>query len=310
MNLNRLNYFRTIFIGMILYLINLIPGCTNSEKIDPVYLQEVDDWHARRLTSLTKPDSWLSLAGLFWLKEGENSFGGSDLNRIKFPPDKAPAEMGQFFLREGVVSVQVKNGISVFHDDKIVKTMTMVNDSEGAATILTYGSLSWYIIKRGEKLGIRLKDSENRQLKNFSGIDRFPVNPKWKIIAKFEEYETPHTIEIPNILGTVSDDPSPGKLRFELDGQSYSLDPIADPDDKRWFIIFSDQTSGEETYGAGRFLYIDAPTEDRIAIIDFNKAYNPPCAFTPFAICQLPPEQNHLALRVTAGEKNYHGYDH
>ncbi|MCK4894736.1 MAG: DUF1684 domain-containing protein [Calditrichia bacterium] len=299
-----------LFLCVIFYFVFIPLACSSSEKIDPVYLQEVDDWHARRLASLTKPDSWLSLAGLFWLKEGENSFGGSDLNRIKFPPDKAPAEMGQFFHREGVVSVQVKNGISVFHDGKIVKTMTMVNDSEGTPTILKYGSLSWYIIKRSEKLGIRLKDSENRQLKNFSGIDRFPVNPKWKIIAKFEEYETPRTIEIPNILGTVSDDPSPGKLIFEFDGQSYSLDPIADPDDKRWFIIFSDQTSGEETYGAGRFLYIDAPVEDGTAIIDFNKAYNPPCVFTPYATCQLPPEQNHLALHVTAGEKNYHGYDH
>jgi len=310
MKLNSLIFLRLVIIGIILYSIYLIPACTRSEKIDPVYLQEVEDWHARRLASLTKPDSWLSVAGLFWLSEGKNSFGGSESNQIQFPADKAAAEMGQFFLQEGIVSVQVNNGISVFYNGEKVKTITMVNDNEGTPTILTYGSLSWYIIKRGEKLGIRLKNSESSQLNNFRGIDRFPVNPKWKVSAKFTAYESPKTIEIPNILGTVSNDPSPGKLIFELDDQTYSLDPIADPDDKRWFIIFSDQTSGEETYGAGRFLYIDAPSDDGTAIIDFNKAYNPPCAFTPYATCPLPPEQNHLALRVDAGEKNYHGYEH
>jgi uncharacterized protein (DUF1684 family) len=310
MNLNSMKLIIIIIIGLIGYLTHFIPGCTISEKIDPVYLQEVEAWHARRIASLTKPDSWLSLAGLFWLKEGENSFGGSESNQIQFPVEKAPPQMGAFFLRDGIVSVQIKSSISVFYDGKKVETMTMTKDSDGNPTILTYGSLSWYIIKRGEKLGIRLKDSENHQLKNFSGIDRFPVNSKWTIRAKFDAYEIPRTIEIPDVLGAISSEPSPGKLIFELDGRSYSLDPIANPDDKRWFIIFSDQTSGEETYGPGRFLYIDAPREDGTAIIDFNLAYNPPCAFTPYATCPLPPEQNHLSVRIMAGEKNYQGYDH
>lgn len=310
MNLNRTKLIRIMLIGLIGYLIHLIPGCNSSEKIDPAYLQKVEDWHARRITSLTKPDSWLSLAGLFWLKEGENSFGGSESNRIQFPVDKAPPQMGTFFLTDGIVSVRINSGVSVFHDDKKIVTMTMTKDSDGSPTILTHASLSWYIIKRGEKLGVRLKDSENYQLKNFSGIDRFPVNSKWKIRAKFEAYEKLRTIEIPNVLGAISSKPSPGKLIFEFDGRSYSLDPLAEPDDKRWFIIFSDQTSGVETYGAGRFLYIDAPGEDGTAIIDFNLAYNPPCVFTPYATCSLPPEQNHLSLRVTAGEKNYQGYEH
>lgn len=301
---------RIIIIGLIGYLIHPIPGCKSSEKIDPVYLQGVEEWHARRIASLTKPDSWLSLAGLFWLKKGENSFGGSESNQIQFPVDKAPPQMGAFFLGDGIVSIRIIHGISVFNDGNKIESMRMKDDSEGSPTILTHGSLSWYIIKRGERFGIRLKDSESQQLIKFSGIDRYPVDPKWRIVAKFEAYESPRTIEIPNVMGTVSNDPSPGKLLFELDGQSYSLNPIADPDDKRWFLIFSDQTSGEETYGAGRFLYIDAPGENGTAIIDFNLAYNPPCAFTPFATCPLPPEQNHLAIPIKAGEKNYQGYDH
>jgi uncharacterized protein (DUF1684 family) len=295
---------------IILCLLLLIPGCQHAEKIDPVYLQEVEEWHSKRIASLTKPNSWLSLAGLFWLKKGINSFGGSQSNHIQFPPDKTSPEIGQFRLQDGIVSVQINDGILVYHDDKIIQSMILKDDSQGEPTILNHNSLSWYIIKRGERLGVRLKDSESPQLKNFTGIDRFPVNPKWRTTARFVAYQTPQTIEVPNVLGTVAEDPTPGMLQFMMDGESFSLNPIAGLGDKRWFIIFSDQTSGEETYGAGRFLYIDAPAEDGTAIIDFNLAYNPPCVFTPFATCPLPPEQNHLSLRITAGEKVYHGYDH
>ena len=188
--------------------------------------------------------------------------------------------------------------------------MTLKDDREGTPDVLRYGSLSWYIIKRGDRYGVRLKDSESDLLKNFEGIERFPVDPDWRVTAIFQPYDSVKSIEVPNILGTIGQDPSPGKLVFQIKGNTYSLDPIAAPEDKRWFIIFSDVTSGEETYGAGRFLYIDAPGEDQTAILDFNKSYNPPCAFTPYATCPLPPEQNHLTLRVTAGEKNFQGYAH
>jgi uncharacterized protein (DUF1684 family) len=301
---------KTIISGVVIYLTCLLTGCTSTQNIDPAYHQEVEDWHAKRIASLSKSDGWLSLAGLYWLKEGKNTFGASASNQINFPANKSPKIIGYFLLRDGNVSVQIKDGISVYHNGNKIKTMSMLDDSEGPPSVLTHGSLSWYILKRGDRYGVRLKDSDNSQIKNFKGIERFPVNPKWKIKAQFQAYDKPQTIEIPNVLGSISNDPSPGKLRFELDGQKYSLDPIADPDDKRWFIIFSDKSSGEDTYGAGRFLYIDAPGEDGTTIIDFNKAYNPPCAFTPYATCPLPPEQNHLAIAVKAGEKNYHGYDH
>lgn len=310
MNLFSLKRLNTILLSIFICMEVLILGCSNTEKSDPVYLQEVEAWHARRITSLKKPDGWLSLRGLFWLKEGRNSFGASEQNRIKFPPEMTPEEMGWFILQENSVSVQIKDGIPVYFNDHEISTMTLKDDSEGEPDILRYGSLSWHIIKRGDRYGVRLKDSESKLLKNFTGIERFPVDPAWRVTATFQAYDSPKVIEVPNILGTISEDPSPGKLIFTIRGQSYSLDPIADPEDKRWFIIFSDATSGEETYGAGRFLYIDAPAEDNTAIIDFNKSYNPPCAFTPYATCPLPPEQNHLNLRVEAGEKNFQGYKH
>jgi uncharacterized protein (DUF1684 family) len=183
-------------------------------------------------------------------------------------------------------------------------------DATGEPTQLRYQSLLWYVIKRGERYAIRLKDSQSESLLNFSGIETFPIQSKWRVTARFTAYYPPRTIEVPNVLGTIVESPSPGKLSFTLENQEYSLDPIADPEDKRWFIIFGDNTNGEETYGAGRYLYIDAPGEDGTTIIDFNKAYNPPCVFTPYATCSLPPDQNFLELRLTAGEKYYHGYDH
>ena len=312
MNSIMLKRLSTILIGSFIYIAILIPSCSNTEHNDPAYLQEVEDWHARRIASLKKPDSWLSLAGLFWLKEGKNSFGASEGNQIKFPPGKSLAKMGWFTLQDGSVSIHIKDDVPVYFNGHKISSMKLRDDGggEGDPDILQYRSLSWHIIKRGNRYGVRLKDSESELLGNFASIERFPVDPKWKVIAFFQAYDTPKVIEVPNILGTISEDPSPGKLTFVVKGQSYSLDPIADPDDKRWFIIFSDATSGEETYGAGRFLYIDAPAKDNSAIIDFNKAYNPPCAFTPYATCSLPPEQNHLPLRVTAGEKNFQGYEH
>ena len=310
MKKNSYSLFNNILLGVGLFLIIAMAGCSNNKPVDREYLQEIEEWHERRINSLKESDSWLSLAGLFWLKEGENSFGSSQENQLKFPSGKCPAEMGRFLLQDSSVSVQINENVAVFYNDQKISTMTLKDDSQGAPDVLRYGSLSWYIIQRGNRYGVRLKDSESDLLKNFKGIERFPVDPDWRVTANFLPYDSVKIIEVPNILGTIGKDPSPGKLVFQINGQNYALDPIAAPEDKRWFIIFSDATSGEETYGAGRFLYIDAPGDNQTAIIDFNKSYNPPCAFTPYATCPLPPEQNHLALRVTAGEKNYQGYAH
>ena len=180
----------------------------------------------------------------------------------------------------------------------------MQNDLSGNPTVLTLGSLKWFIIKRGEdKYGVRVRDLRASLLENFKGIDTFPINEDWKIIAKYEPYNPPKIISIPSIIGTVDQDTARGSLVFEVNGEKYKLDPIKEGNE--FFIIFADETSGKETYGAGRFLYADMPDSLGNVILDFNKAYNPPCSFTKYATCPLPPKQNYLHLSVTAGEKNY-----
>jgi len=270
------------------------------------YENEIREWHTNRIERLKQPDSWLSLIGLFWLDEGKNSFGSGSENDIIFPIEAAPNKMG-YFLRSGdSIWVETAADVTIVHNGlKITGRVRLMSDMDGQPTVLEWGSLKWYIIKRGEKYGVRLKDTNNHKLQTFPGIDRFTVSPEWRIEAKLEAYDPPKQIPIPDVLGMVNDSPSPGALVFQIDGQTYRLDPIADPGDERYFIIFADQTSGVETYSAGRFLVVDTPGPNGQTYIDFNKAYNPPCAFSEFATCPLPPQQNILPVKITAGEKNY-----
>jgi len=202
--------------------------------------------------------------------------------------------------------MKVNKGVKVFqYDNPITNTVQMVSDTETNTTIFKHSSLSWYLIKRGERFGIRLKDSNNPPLKKFTGIERFPVNLHWNFDAEFVSYDTLKYISIPNVLGTIEQRPCPGYLQFSKGGKKYTLEAIGDSSSTSFFIIFTDDTNGETTYGAGRFLYAKKPENGIITNLDFNKAYNPPCAFTPFATCPLPPLQNRLNLMVNAGEKVY-----
>jgi uncharacterized protein len=268
------------------------------------YTQEINRWHAKRLASLKKPTGWLSLAGLFWLAEGKSTVGSHPTSGVIFPVDM-PERFGTLILQDGVVSFQAIKGVDVFLKGQVVEDIVLKTDATGDPTILTYGTYQWYVIVRGEKYGIRLKNTAHPNRLNFKGIDRFDVDEAWKVQAKFEAYNPPKKIEIPNVLGTVSEDVCVGALHFEVAGKTYSLDPLGGFDDETWFVIFSDQTSGSETYGAGRFLYVSKPDSLGMTFIDFNKAYNPPCAFTEFATCPLPPKQNKLSARILAGEKAY-----
>lgn len=279
-------------------------------KPDESYQKSIDEWHQKRIEGLKAPDSWLSLAGLFWLKDGENPFGTDPSNDVVFPEDKGPAEMGVFIMKGGQVTVKVNEGVEILHDKKSVTTLEMKSDATGNPTVLNYGTLSWFVIERGEKIGIRLRDSSNPRIADFKGIERYPVSEKWRIEAHFEPYDIVKTIAVPTVLGTVSDSLCSGALVFEIEGRKYSLDPIADEDIEGYFIIFGDETNGRETYGAGRFLSASEAGPDGKVILDFNRAYNPPCAFSPFATCPLPPEQNILPIAVRAGEKAYAGGHH
>ncbi|MFC2085273.1 DUF1684 domain-containing protein [Bacteroidota bacterium] len=280
----------------------VILSCEREEK--SLYVKEIESWQEERINGLKKPDGWLSLVGLYWLNNGENTFGSDSSNDIVFPQRKCPGNMGKFYLNNGRVSVKINERVEIYSDSVLVDSIYMLNDTEGSPTTLRYGALSWYIIKRGRhKIGVRLKDSESDLPQKFKGIDTFPIDDKWKVKAKFEAYIPVKTVKIPTIINTIDEEKCPGKLVFEIDDTKYSLDVLEGKN--TFFIIFGDETNGEATYGAGRFLTVNKPDSVGKTFIDFNKAYNPPCVFTKYATCPLPPEQNMLLLKVTAGEKMF-----
>jgi uncharacterized protein len=268
------------------------------------YRQEIEHWKETREAGLRREDGWLTLVGLFWLDPGENRFGSGAGNRVIFPEGTAPAVAGTLVRHGKEVTVQAAPGAGLTHDGKPVDTLALKSDAEGKPTVLALGSLRFYVIQRGDKVGVRVKDTKSPALAAFHGIDRFPLRPDWRVEARFERYDPPKQIPVANILGQVADTPSPGAVVFEKDGRTYRLDALSGGDDGSLFLVFGDPTNGHETYGAGRFLDTDAPKDGRV-VVDFNKAYNPPCAFTPYATCPLPPKENKLAVKVEAGERKY-----
>lgn len=290
---------------LLFVLVTLLTGCT-AEKHKPTaskeYIAEIEAWRAKRIKNLKSETGWLNLVGLYWLKEGENTFGSGKNNHIVFPED-TPEIIGAFYFEDGAVKVKINENIDVKIDGKNITNAELQNDFEGKPTILSWKNYRWFIIKRGNRFGVRLRNLEAELVKNFKGIESFPIDKKWEVKAKFIPYSTPKILEIPTIIGTIEEDTAKGYLQFELEGKKFTLDPI-DAGEK-FFIIFADKTSGEETYGGGRFIYVPKPDSSGNTIIDFNKAYNPPCAFTKYATCPLPPKDNYLKIAIIAGEKNY-----
>uniref|UniRef100_A0A7V2ZMS0 DUF1684 domain-containing protein n=1 Tax=Ignavibacterium album TaxID=591197 RepID=A0A7V2ZMS0_9BACT len=280
---------------------------TLETKGSPEYLEEIKKWDQRRIERLKAPDGWLNLVGRTWLKPGVNKFGSAKDNDVVIESDKVPAYMGEFIFKDSTVIMKVYDGVNIIHNGKPVKEIVMIDDQKKDMTVFEYGTIKWNLIIRGDQYGIRFRDLESPLVKNFKGIDRFPVNEDWKLTAKFEAYNPPKKIFVPNVLGQIEEELSPGAVVFEKDGKQFRIDAIDEGD--RLFLIIADETSGEETYGGGRFIYVDKPDSAGNINLDFNKAYNPPCVFTKYATCPLPPEQNYLKLKITAGEKNY-GEEH
>jgi len=280
-------------------------GCTKiKEEGNPRYIQKIKKWHLKREANLKKENGWLNLIGLFWLKEGVNTVGSDPSNDLIFPANRSAKFLGKFIKKDSIIYFVANKGVKVTFEGKPVSKIEMNNDMQNNTTVLAHRSLRWFIIKRGgNRYGVRLRDLKAKLLSEFKGIEYFPINEKWKITAKFLPFTKVKKIEIPTIIGTNEVDFSPGKLIFKIEGKEYSLLPINDG--KKLFIIFADKTSGRQTYGAGRFLTVNKPDSTGKVIIDFNKAYNPPCAFTPYATCPLPPKENYLPVKITAGEKKY-----
>jgi len=294
----------------LLSALSIILSCSApSDRVaDAKYREEIETWHQRRIANLTKPDGWLSLAGRFWLQEGENRFGCGSDNPVRFPSGKCPDQMGSFFLHEGKVRIRLLDQVVVYDADSArVKEMELVDDAQGKPTVLFYQTLSWHVIKRGDRYAIRLRDTSHPNRAHFKGIDRYPVDPAWKVKAKFSPYAPEKKLKIVNVVGQVEEQSCPGALVFMIRDQEYRLDVLDEGAANPYFVIIADATSGKETYGGGRFLYVARADSTGETTIDFNKAYNPPCSFTPYATCPLPPAENRLAIAIRAGEKRFQG---
>jgi uncharacterized protein (DUF1684 family) len=257
----------------------------------PGYRETIEGWRAAREKKLRAEDGWLAVAGLFWLRDGEHRLGTAAGNDIVLPAGAAPARAGR---------LSVRNGSVTFHPPDGGAPRALRPDSEDAAAS---GRLHLSVIERGGRLGLRVRDPESPRRRAFTGLPWYPVDESYRVTARFVPAPAGRTIGIPNVLGHVLEMPSPGHVEFTLRGRALRLDPVLEGDAPELFFIFRDETAGKTTYGAGRFLYAEPP-KDGLVTLDFNRAYSPPCAFTNFATCPLPPRQNRLALAIEAGEKD------
>jgi uncharacterized protein len=292
---------RNFWIGLL-----LIMACSRSpqQEINPTqHAQEIADWHEKRVNSLLAEEGWLNLIGLFWLQEGSNSFGSGEEETLKIESPLVPASLGIFDLTGNqVFFTPTIQGVSVEGEELTGSTLIFDAD-KGESVKLAYGSLRWNIIKRADAFGVRLRDLEASAVTTFDHIPQYPISVEWRLSGRFIPYDPPRELMITNVLGQTTPNPSPGYVVFEKDGKEYQLQALEEGD--QLFLILADGTSGGETYGGGRYLYVPKPVGDEPLVIDFNKAYNPPCVFTPFATCPLPPRENVLELNIMAGEKTF-----
>jgi uncharacterized protein (DUF1684 family) len=271
------------------------------------FSQQNQQWKDKRLAGLTAPNGWLSLIGLDWLKDGHNRIGTAADNDIVLKA--GPAHLGVLTLsKDGALHIVLDKHSGATVDGKAVGEATLLDDAHagaGAPSTVAFGSVSFLVIERDGRKALRVKDSNAETREHFLGLDYFPTDPSWHIVADWVPFDPPHELEIGSVLGTINKEKVPGKAVFHRDGHTYELMPIQEEPDTLFFVL-ADRTSGRETYGAARFLYADLPKDGKV-VLDFNRAYNPPCAFTPYATCPLAPPENRLDLAVTAGEKKYRG---
>ncbi|MGH8212638.1 MAG: DUF1684 domain-containing protein [Rhodanobacteraceae bacterium] len=268
--------------------------------------RSIEQWRVQRLARLTAPDGWLSLVGLHWLEPGPSTIGSAPDNAIVI--ESAPAHLGSIELHQDgkvVLELQADSGARI--DGEARMRAVLRDDRAQDPTRVSFGSINFVVIDRGGRKALRVRDAQAETRARFAGVESFPVDPSWRIDARWVPFDAPRALETMNVIGQLESYPAPGRVVFERDGREHELLPVIEtPGDETLYLMFADGTSGKETYGAGRFLYTEPPRDGRI-VIDFNKAYNPPCVFTPFATCALAPPENRLDLRIKAGEKKYRG---
>lgn len=273
---------------------------------------EVLEWRAGRLERLIAPTGFLALAGLYWLESGQHSFGSDSANDVVFPV-AAAAVIGDFRVSDNGIFMSIADGIEVLSDEAPVQSILIADDTTESPVVITHESLSWIAIKRDDRFAVRLWDTANPALEEFGALPYYDIDAGWKVTARLKRYPEPRTVNVGTVVEGLGWNPlSPGVVEFDVDGTSYELE--AYESGERLFLVFGDLTSRDETYGAGRFLYADAPGEDGLTVLDFNHAYSPPCAFNDFATCPVASPRNRLAIRIEAGEKFdpalYHGTAH
>lgn len=265
------------------------------------YPGSIEQWRSKHESELKAADGWLAVAGLFWLEPGANTAGADASSKVVLP--RGPAKAGVFQLRQDTVTFDPSPGAGVLINGKPPRAaMRLTDDSKGSPDKIQIAGFTIFVIQRGSRFGIRLRDPLSPRRKDFAGLHWFSIKGSYRVKAKFVAYDKPKMIPITNVLGDTEPEASPGYVSFELNGRALRLEPVTE--DNQLFFIFRDLTTGKETYPAGRFLYSDMPKNGEVEL-DFNKAENPPCAFTPFATCPLPPKQNWLPVRIEAGELNY-----
>ena len=275
---------------------------TTQSSAQTSYEHALAEWRSQRVATLKGPEGWLNLAGLYWLEEGPNSFGAAADNDLVAPEDSAPPKLGVFLVKDGTVTFKTEPGVDVILGESRVTEILLADDQEKEATLLTSGSLGWTVIRRMDRLGVRLRDYDHPAVAAFAGIESYPADPSWRLEARFEPYPEPRTIRVPTVVEGLGWEPTvPGTLEFEAQGHSLSLEAYRSDD--AFMVVFADETTGDTTYPAGRYLAAALPGPDGTTILDFNKAYNPPCVFTEFATCPLATPRNRLPVAVEAGEK-------
>jgi hypothetical protein len=268
---------------------------------DPAYRKSVQDWRVRAEQSLRRDNGWLTLAGRYVLKPGENTFGTAPTNDVVFPPGLGPAGMGSVFVTPERVTVKMVEGLKMKKEGIEYSERDMGTSLDNRDWV-SVGRTAFHIIQYDGKTVLRLADNKSAVRENFGGRVWYEVDDRYRLAARFVPYEPAKKIKIVNVIDEVSDEVSPGYVEFEIDGRPYRLDALTE--DNGLFIIFKDPTAGETTYGSGRFLFVeDMPKPNEVFKLDFNRAYNPPCAFSEFTTCPLPPKQNVLNRRIEAGEK-------
>lgn len=269
---------------------------------DEAYRASVEKWRRAYEVSLKSDDGWLSVAGLFWLHEGENKFGSDPLNDIVLSEAGVPAEVGSFDMHDGKIAVRINAGVKIKMNGDSVESAAIRPDSSDR---LALGDISLLVHRSGERYAVRLKDKNSKLRREFAGVRWFPIDESYRLTAKFVTYDSPREAEIQNQAGDTLKIPAPGYAVFTLAGKEYRLEALTERSGVLSFI-FRDLTSGKETYSAARFLDTPLPKDGQV-VLDFNEAYNPPCAYNPYTTCPLPTPENRLRVRIAAGEMMYKG---